>query len=290
MNAPESEPVTRTIEIARDATVLSIAGSDPSGGAGLQMDIKACQQNGVYAMTAVSLVTVQNTRSIDRVEVLSADLLDQQIRAVIGDIPPAVIKTGALGNVANLLVAVDAIRRSDCPAVIDPVLISKHGDRLAGDEMASAYREELLPVATITTPNLQELEWLTETKLISRDADAIIEAASGLLDGRPRYVLVKVGNVDGQNQHILVGPEKAMVIQTNQYPDGGNHGAGCALSAVLAARLALASDGDDPDEETIEDAVQFAIIAVNHAIAIHPDYGEGISPVQSLILHDGRPV
>ena len=157
MNAPEppdhdnDTPVRRSIEVAVDAVVLSIAGSDPSGGAGLQMDIKACQQNGVYAMTAVTLITVQNTRGVDRVEVMAADLVDEQIRGVVGDIEPSVIKTGALGNVANLLVAADTIRRLNKPTVVDPVLVSKHGDRLAGDEMASAYREELLPLATIAT-------------------------------------------------------------------------------------------------------------------------------------------
>ncbi len=138
------------------ATALTIAGSDPSGGAGLQADLKVFQQLGVYGMSVVTLLTVQNTQAVSRVEVMSTDLILQQLDAVMQDIPPKAIKIGALGN-ANVVQAVgERLAKLETPIVVDPVLVSKHGHPLASDDVVDAYRKFLFPIATVITPNRLE--------------------------------------------------------------------------------------------------------------------------------------
>src|SRR5690606_12116469 len=125
----------------------------PSGGAGLQADLKAFQQNGVYGMSVVTLITVQNTLGVDRVEVLPADLVNEQFDAVMTDIPPRAIKTGALGNASLIAEIAARLAGTPCPVVVDPVMISKHGVTLIDDAAIQAYREILIPQATLLTPN-----------------------------------------------------------------------------------------------------------------------------------------
>ena len=157
------------------AVALTIAGSDPSGGAGLQADLKTFQQLGVYGMTAVTLITVQNTQSLQRIEVLSPEMVVAQLDAVLVDIPPRAIKTGALGNAAVVQAVGERLQGVDGPLVVDPVLVSKHGQLLAGDDVMEAYRKYLLPQALLVTPNRFEAERLTGLKLDSpqRVAEAI---------------------------------------------------------------------------------------------------------------------
>src|SRR5271165_4486871 len=133
---------------------LTVAGSDPSGGAGLQADLKTFHQFGVYGEAAVTLITVQNTLKVSRVEVLGADLVAAQIQAVLEDIPPHAAKLGALGSEA-IIEAVASLNFS-CPLVIDPVMISKHGTPLMANYAVAAFRRLLLPKATLLTPNLEE--------------------------------------------------------------------------------------------------------------------------------------
>src|SRR5437016_1614019 len=140
---------------------LTIAGSDPCGGAGIQADLKTFHQFGVYGEAVVTLITVQNTLGVKRVEVLSTDLVLEQIAAVIEDIPPKAAKTGALGTRAMVEAVAGAARRFRFPLVVDPVLISKHGARLADEEAERAMIEHLIPRASLLTPNLHEASVLT---------------------------------------------------------------------------------------------------------------------------------
>ena len=145
---------------------LSIAGSDPSGGAGIQADLKTFHQFGLYGEAAITLLTVQNTLAVTRVEFLDADLVEQQVRAVLDDIPPAAIKTGALGHAAVVLRIAALAPQFRCPLVVDPILLSTGGTPLLAEEARAALLEHLLPRATLITPNLQEAAALTGLRVV----------------------------------------------------------------------------------------------------------------------------
>jgi len=135
---------------------LTIAGSDPSGGAGLQADLKTFHQFGVYGEAVVTLITVQNTLEVSRVECLPPDLVVEQIRAVLEDVRPQAAKTGALGHRAIVEAVAEAAAEFDFPLVVDPVLIGKHGAPLLAEDARAALIERLIPRATLLTPNLHE--------------------------------------------------------------------------------------------------------------------------------------
>src|SRR5438067_4571105 len=140
---------------------LTIAGSDPSGGAGLQADLKTFHQFGVYGEAVVTLITVQNTRGVQRVECMPADLVDAQARGVVEDIRPLATKTGALGNASIITAVADFAREFELRVVVDPVMISKHGARLLAAEACEVLRERLVPQSYLLTPNLEEASVLT---------------------------------------------------------------------------------------------------------------------------------
>src|SRR5271170_2908450 len=154
---------------------LSIAGSDPSGGAGLQADLKTFHRMGVYGEAVVTLITVQNTRGLRRVEVLAADLVAEQIHAVITDIPPKAAKTGALGNLAVVEAVALAAEGFAFPLVVDPVMLSTNGVALMDADARSAFAQKLLPLAFLLTPNLDEASELTG--IAARDLESMTRAA-----------------------------------------------------------------------------------------------------------------
>jgi hydroxymethylpyrimidine/phosphomethylpyrimidine kinase len=140
---------------------LTIAGSDPSGGAGIQADLKTFHQHRVYGTSAITLVTVQNTVSVSHIEMLSADLVTRQINAVLSDIPPNAAKTGALGSVEVVNAVAKLATEFAFPLIVDPVMLSKHGTRLISPEAEAVLRAELLPLAYLVTPNIPEAELLS---------------------------------------------------------------------------------------------------------------------------------
>lgn len=275
----------RAVKIAPHAIALTIAGSDPSGGAGLQADLKAFQQNGVYGMSVVTLITVQNTCGVDRVELLSADLINAQFDAVVNDIPPRAIKTGALGSASLIAEIAAKLAGIDCPVVVDPVMISKHGVRLIDDAAIQAYREVLLPRATLLTPNRFEAERLLDRE-IGDGIDDLLQAAEDLRDLGPAMVLLKAGEMDGEQMHAFIDSGKILAIAVERHATTQTHGAGCSLSATITAQLALASP-DEAIEMRMRAAVEFGIAAVNHAIQFAPHYGHGAGPIESRLLHIG---
>ncbi|MGA2433884.1 MAG: bifunctional hydroxymethylpyrimidine kinase/phosphomethylpyrimidine kinase, partial [Bryobacteraceae bacterium] len=181
---------------------LTIAGSDASGGAGIQADLKTFHQFGVYGEAVVSLITVQNTLGVERVECLAADLVCAQIRAVIEDIPPRAAKTGALGN-ASVVEAVAALAaRFDFPLVVDPVICSTHGAPLASEEALDAIRRLLVPRAYLLTPNLSEAAALMGFAV--EDLEGMRRAAARLIELGAKAVLVKGGHLAGAATDILL--------------------------------------------------------------------------------------
>ncbi len=250
---------------------LTIAGSDPSGGAGLQADLKTFHQHGVYGMAAVTLLTVQNTVSVARVEVMSAELVRQQVEAVLADIKPGAVKTGALGN-ADVIRVVAALRFG-VPLVVDPVMVSKHGHALLAADAQDALLKVLLPVTTLLTPNTQEAAALLGTPV---ETLAQAEAAAEALARRgPKAVLVKGGHLTGpESIDVLFHDGRLTHFRGPRVPTTHTHGTGCTYSAAITAGLAKG--------RTLEDAVRGAKEWLTRALKDPPAVGQGIGPVNHL--------
>jgi hydroxymethylpyrimidine/phosphomethylpyrimidine kinase len=273
-----------SVEIARRATALTIAGSDPSGGAGLQADLKAFQQNGVYGMSVVTLLTVQNTVGVKRVEVMPAELVEQQIECVVEDIPPLAIKTGALGNPEIIRVVEKSLKSYRCDLIVDPVLISKHGATLGDSSLIDAYRTRLFPIATMITPNRHETEAILGRKLT--DLDSVCQAAYDLHQMGPQSVLIKAGVIDGIREHVFADGDMVTSIGLENRPGNHGHGAGCSLSATIAARLARGNPAH-PHPKRVRAAVEFAITAVHASVTLALPVGKGCHPVEHRVLDRG---
>lgn len=253
---------------------LTIAGSDPSGGAGIQADLKTFHQFNVYGEAVITLITVQNTRRVSRVVLLDPALVREQIEAVLEDIPPGAIKTGALGSaalieaVAAALAAVPPPRRA--PLVVDPVMISKHGAPLIAAEAVEALRTLLLPLAVLVTPNIPEAEALTGLG-VKNIGDAE-RAAAAILALGPRAVLIKGGHfTDSADDLLLTQAGERRVYPGQRVATRHTHGTGCTYSAAITAELCRQT----PLEEAAARAKRF----IAAAIATNPGLGAGSGPV-----------
>ena len=255
---------------------LSIAGSDPSGGAGIQADLKTFHQFGVYGEAVLALLTVQNTRTVARVEILDPDLVEEQILAVLDDIPPNAVKTGALGNAAVVRRVAKLTPRFGCPLVVDPVMISKHGAPLIADEARAALWNDLLPRATLITPNLHEAAALTGLRVDS--LAEMREAARRLRDHTGAAILVKGGHLDGDAVDLLWDGAEFREFHAERIDTIHTHGTGCTYSAAITALLALGTP--------LSDAVRRAKAFISEAIRTNPGLGSGCGPVN----HHARPL
>jgi hydroxymethylpyrimidine/phosphomethylpyrimidine kinase len=249
---------------------LTIAGSDPSGGAGLQADLKTFHRFGVYGEAVVTLLTVQNTRGVQRVEVMVPDLVSQQIEAVISDIPPHAAKSGALGNREVVEAVAHAARAFPFPLVVDPVMISKHGARLMESDAQNAVLELLLPQAFLVTPNLDEAEALAGFEV--RDLDSMMRSAEKIAKLGSKNVLLKGGHLDGDAVDLLYSPETGFEeFRADRIETVHTHGTGCTYSAAITAALAQGY--------ALRDAVLRAKVFVTEAIRTNPGLGSGTGPL-----------
>lgn len=250
---------------------LTIAGSDPSGGAGLQADLKTFHRFGVYGTSVVTLVTAQNTRGVTRVDLLTADSVAAQLTAVLDDLPPVAAKTGAIGSAALIAVVAEVLRSRPCfPLVVDPVMISKHGHRLIEDDAVAALTTLLLPLATVVTPNWHEAAALSGLPV--RDATSARAAALALVQRGAQAVLIKGGaGVDGLSADLLVTASEELELPALRLATTATHGTGCTFAAALTANLALG--------HRLADAALRAKAFVHHAIATAPGLGGGCGPV-----------
>ena len=249
---------------------LTIAGSDPSGGAGLQADLKTFHQFGVYGEAVVTLITVQNTRGVTRVDSLAADLVTAQIRAVMEDIPPHAAKTGALGSKEVVAAVAAAAQAFWFPLVVDPVMISKHGARLLDDDSARLLVHGLLPYAFLLTPNLDEAAAITG--LVVNDRDSMIRAAEKLIALGAANVLVKGGHLEGDALDVLLTSSgEVHEYCAARLATPHTHGSGCTYSAAITAELAKGA--------ALVDAVRLAKDFVTRAILTNPGLGGGQGPL-----------
>src|SRR5581483_7953572 len=213
---------------------LTIAGSDPGGGAGIQADLKTFHQLGVYGTSAITLITVQNTVRVSRVETLDPALVAGQIRAVLEDLPPQAVKTGALGC-AEIIEAVASIDFG-CPLIVDPVMISKHGAPLIAPDARAVLRRLLVPRASLITPNAEEAADLAGIEV--RDIETMREAARRIAGFGARAVLVKGGHVSGDATDILFAGSDFLELRAPRIETRHTHGTGCSYSAAITAGLA----------------------------------------------------
>ena len=251
------------------AVALTIAGSDPSGGAGIQADLKSFHQFGVYGAAVITLITVQNTQTVSRVEILSPDLVLQQIEAVVSDIPPGAAKTGALGSVQIVEAVAAAVRSFRFPLVVDPVMISKHGARLISEDAQDSLKKRLLPYAFLVTPNIPEAEALTGITV--RSESDMQASGEQLLRLGCQAALIKGGHKEGEPLDVLCTPGDAVTFSGRRVNTTRTHGTGCTYSAAIAALLALGYD--------LHESVRHAKAFIQRAIESAPALGHGHGPV-----------
>jgi hydroxymethylpyrimidine/phosphomethylpyrimidine kinase len=216
--------------------VLSIAGSDPSGGAGIQVDLKVFQALGAHGMAIPAALTVQTSRGVDAVYAVGPRSFSEQLRSLLADIRPDAVKTGMLLMPWAVRETAQAVRRFDIKnLVIDPVLRSSSGKALLKTEATTALRKDLLPLALIVTPNIPEAEVLSGM-VIKNDQDMDF-AAGKLLDLGPKYVLIKGGHRSGPAIDTLYGGHSVLSFSTTRLP-GEFHGTGCVLSSAITVFIA----------------------------------------------------
>jgi hydroxymethylpyrimidine/phosphomethylpyrimidine kinase len=255
-------------------TALTIAGSDSSGGAGIQADLKTFAALGVFGCSAITAVTAQNTLGVSAVAQLDPSMVVAQIDTVLADLEIHATKIGMLASEAIVSAVADAVRRHRLSnVVVDPVMVSKSGARLLDQDAVDAMRTRLFPLSTIVTPNVFEAEALTGKPIANRQDQCA--AAIALMDLGPRAVLVKGGHLDGPAVDVFHDGHQTVELEAERIDSPHTHGTGCTLSSAIAARLAL---GDD-----LPSAVRAAKAYVTRAIAQAPGLGHGHGPLQHFV-------
>ncbi len=253
--------------------VLIVAGSDPSGGAGIQADIKTVTMMGGYAAAAITALTVQNTKGVTVVEGVGPDMVYAQIMAVLDDIGADVIKTGMLLDKPTIEAVIRAIEDSDYQGrlVVDPVMVATSGAKLLDDSAIAIVRDELLPLAQVITPNIPEAEVLTG--LTIKDADDMKSAGVALMQMGASAVLVKGGHLSGDRvtDILLTTDGTDLRIDRPKIVTRHTHGTGCTLASAIAAASASGHG--------IDQCVKLGVAFVDQAIKAAPELGKGNGPL-----------
>lgn len=252
--------------------ILSVAGSDPSGGAGIQADIKAISAIGGYAMAAITALTVQNTLGVKHVEFVDPDVVAAQITVVLDDIHVDAVKIGMIGTALTAEAVAAALSGFSGWVVVDPVMVAKGGDRLLAPAAVSALRQHLLPLCSVLTPNLPEAADLLECSE-ARDRSEMENQARALNNLGPKWVLLKGGHLQSDDcPDLLVGKGGEKYWVTSPRTQTRNtHGTGCTLSSALATQLALTRD----IYEATKAAKDYITKAITAADALSVGHGHG---------------
>ena len=267
-------------------TALTIAGSDSCGGAGIQADIKTMTMNGVYAMSAITALTAQNTTGVTGIQEVSPDFLQKQIEAVVTDIFPDAVKTGMVASVGLIQTIASSIKKFSLKnIVVDPVMVATSGAKLISDEAIESLKKELLPLATVITPNIPETEVLLEGNSLSgldskglkiTSEKEMEEAAKKIYEKFGCSVLVKGGhNVNDASDFLYGKNENGEVIakwfKGRRINNPNTHGTGCTLSSAIASNLAKG--------ESLDAAVEKAKDYISGALSAMLDLGKGSGPL-----------
>ena len=251
-------------------TALSIAGSDSSGGAGIQADIKTMTMNGVFAMSAVTALTAQNTTGVTSVLEATPEFLADELDAVFTDIRPDAVKTGMVASSALIRVIAEKLRLYQAEnIVVDPVMVATSGARLIAEEAVETLTSELLPLADVVTPNIPEAELLSGRSITT--ADEMVAAAKAIHDAYGCAVLLKGGHRVNDANDLLYDGAEARWFTGRRIDNPNTHGTGCTLSSAIAANLAKGY--------ALPDAVQRAKAYISGALAAMLDLGKGSGPM-----------
>ncbi len=249
---------------------LTIAGSDSSGGAGIQADLKAFSANGVFGMSVITAVTAQNTQGVLAVEDISIEVIQKQIQAIYEDIRVDAVKVGMVSRIETINAISSYLQKYQaCNLVVDPVMVSKSGYHLLRPEAVTTLIEKLLPLASVVTPNIPEAEIITAMSI--KNLNDMEQAAARIYQLGPRNVLLKGGHLFGEATDVLFDGTKYLHLTAERIPTKNTHGTGCTLSAAIAANLAKG----DPIIDAVRQAKEYLTIAIRHSL----DIGKGAGPV-----------
>ena len=252
------------------ATVLTIAGSDSSGGAGIQADLKTMLAHGVYGMSAITALTAQNTLGVTAVQDATPEFLAAQLDAVFTDIRPNAVKVGMVSSAALIGVIADRLRKYEAGhVVVDPVMVATSGAKLIADEAVTALQEQLFPLAELITPNVPELEALSGEKVDSEET--LAAAARKVGQAHAVNVLGKGGHFGEEANDVLVTGNAIKWYNGQRIDNPNTHGTGCTLSSAIAANLAKGY--------VLEEAVWLAKDYLTGALLAGMDLGQGHGPL-----------
>jgi len=253
-------------------TALSIAGSDPSGGAGIQADLKSFSANGVYGMSAITALTVQNTQGVSDIHLLDAAFVSAQIKALFEDIRIDAIKIGMIANAEIAHAVTDTLAaHTHIPIVLDPVMVAKGGHALLEEAAITAVQERLLPLAEILTPNLEEAARLLNTSVASTRAEMETQGKA-LLSLGPKAVLMKGGHLQTQESpDLFITAHGSTWYEAQRIDTANTHGTGCTLSSAIAAQIAKGHT----HEQAIRHAKAYVHSAIAGADSLHIGSGHG---------------
>lgn len=251
-------------------TALTIAGSDSSGGAGIQADIKSMSANGVFAMSVITAITAQNTMGVFGIEDISPEMIKSQIKVIFDDIKVDAVKIGMVSKIESIKAISEALReiKDLPPVVLDPVMVSTSGYKLLSDDAKETLIKELFPLSTVITPNLPEVEEILRIKI--EDVEDMKEAAKKLKKLGTKYVLIKGGHLKDDATDILFDGENFIYFKEQKINTNNTHGTGCTLSSAIAANLAKGMS----IEEAVREAKEYITLAIKHGFKI----GHGVGP------------
>jgi len=254
--------------------ILIIAGSDSSGGAGIQADIKTVTALGSYAMTAVTAVTSQNTTGVKSIIPILPKEISNQIIFTSKDIKPDAIKIGMLHSAKVIMSVIKSLRNIKVKRIVlDPVMVAKGGTKLIDNDAIKILKSKLIKITTLITPNIPEAEILTETKI--KNKEDMILAAKKLIEFGANNVLIKGGHLKSKLvQDIFVNRSEIIIINSKRYKTKNTHGTGCTLSSAITTFLSCG--------KPIKKACELGIKYVNSAIKTNPKYGKGHGPINHL--------
>ena len=262
----------------RIPNVLTIAGTDPSGGAGIQADLKAFSAAGAYGMSVITAVVAQNTQGVRAFQALDPEFVFDQAAAVFEDVQVDAVKIGMVANAGIIEAITKALDqytdKATCPVVLDPVMVAKSGDSLLDADTEGALREQLVPRSTLITPNLPEASVLLDLDAEMNSLDQMQENADKLLALGCDWVLLKGGHLEGHTSElstdILIGPDTRVELTAPRIATTNDHGTGCTLSAAIAARLPRMDM-----ESAVREAKDYLTAALKHADQLNVGHGHG---------------
>jgi len=248
--------------------ILTVAGSDSGGGAGIQADLKTITVLGAYGMSAITALTAQNTLGVQGVYPVPVDFIRLQMEAVLSDIGADAAKTGMLATPEIVKAVAEELKRFKVELlVVDPVMVAKSGDALLSEEARGTLKESLLPMATLVTPNLPEASVLSGFPV--QDLESMKEAARAIRDMGPRYVLIKGGHLEKEAVDLLFDGQKFEAYEAPRLSNRNTHGTGCTYSAALTTFLAQGL----PVRDAVAEAKRFITRAIRHGLPMGSGHG-----------------